>query len=133
MGAHPQHRRTGSGVEGPDLPDAALLHDLLDPPPMAGVLELVADDGLHAARAERHQLEPVPIREKAKRVALSAGPAADEHGPVPTLHPGILQRRRAPEDGLRGEADAEAGLDPRADLAGERGDVGRTRSLAADD
>ena len=212
MGAHPQHRRTGSSVEGPDLPDAALLHDLLDPPPMAGVLELMADDGLHAARAERdnapgvgqrererllerdranamphpeldeldphrrrggeteqvgalggehglgvgvdardakrvreraeargvaiaerHQLEPVPIREKAKRMALSARPAADEHGPMPTLHPGILQRRRAPDDGLGDEADTETGtlcrLDETKNRATASGTGGESRGL----
>ena len=39
--------------------------------------------------AERHQLEAIRIREEAKGMALSASPAADEHGAVP-MHPGIL-------------------------------------------
>jgi hypothetical protein len=50
-------------------------------------------------------------------MALSARPAADEHGPIPTLHPGILQRRRAPDDGL-----GDTAILCRVDGDQERGD-----------
>ena len=45
----------------------------------------------------------------------------------------VLEREAAPEDGLGDEAEAEACLDPRANLSRKGGDVGRMRALAADD